>query len=372
MATAAAPVAEERRTRLARLREVMGELGLDAAVLSRAAHKRYFAGFILAPDEEQIFAGTLLVTAAEHRILVDSRFTEQAASESADWSIVDVTGIDGKALSGQVAGLGARRIGIEERILRHAEWRELAETVSSAELVPIDDELARMRAHKSSAEVDAIARACAISDACFGHLLDSIRIGMTEREVAGEIEDFFRRRSDGPAFSPIVLVGGRASMPHGRPSEAPIEAGQMVLLDFGCSVEGYRSDMSRTIFIGRPTDEARRAYEAVAAAQGRAIKAVEPGISGRLLDAEARGVIIAAGFDPYRHGLGHGIGLEVHEAPSVRQGREDPVEAGMVFTIEPGVYLPGRMGIRIEDVVHLGSGGPELLTTARRDLVIVE
>jgi Xaa-Pro aminopeptidase len=236
----------------------------------------------------------------------------------------------------------------------------------------MDDELAPLRLRKAPDEVEAIGRACALTDACLAHLVDWIEPGMTELEVAWELDAFFRTNgAEGLAFGAIVLAGARASMPHGVPSGLRVEAGNVLLIDFGCAIDGYRSDMTRTLFVGEVPDRVRRAHDAVREAQQAAFDALAVGVNGQEVDAIAREVIADAGFEPYGHGLGHGIGLETHEAPSLRQSRAYTLEAGMVFSVEPGIYLPGETGIRIEDIVVLEEGGPRLLTNSPREPVVI-
>ncbi len=191
---------------------------------------------------------------------------------------------------------------------------------------------------------------------------------MTESDVAWELEGFFRANgAEGLAFDTIVLAGPRAAMPHGRPSSATVEPGNVLLLDFGCIVDGYRSDMTRTLFVGSVPDEVRRYHDAVREAQALAIEALAVGVNGRDIDAIARERIGREGVEPYGHGLGHGIGLETHEPPGLRRTLDATLEAGMVFSVEPGIYLPGVTGIRIEDIVALEEAGPRLLTSSPRE-----
>ena len=236
----------------------------------------------------------------------------------------------------------------------------------------MDEEIAQLRLRKAPDEVDAIGRACALTDACLAHLVEWIRPGMTELEVAWELEAYFRTHgAEGQAFGSIVLAGARASMPHGVPSEARVESGNVLLIDFGCAIDGYRSDMTRTLFVGEVPGRIGRAHDAVREAQQAAFDALEIGVNGQEVDAVARNVIADAGFEPYGHGLGHGIGLETHEAPSLRQSRPYTLEAGMVFSVEPGIYLPGETGIRIEDIVVLEESGPRLLTNSPREAQVI-
>jgi Xaa-Pro aminopeptidase len=360
--------------RLARLRALLDERSLDGVLLSRNANKRYYAGFRLGDAEGPTsgWAGTLLVTRDAALIFADSRYTEQASIEAPDWQLVPTAGpmhadLPPLLLEHEIAALG-----MEAAVVSHADWAALAEAAPGVELHAIDDELVPLRILKTAQEVEAIGRACALGDACFAHLVEWIRPGMTEREVAWELESFVRANgAEGLAFDTIALAGPRAAMPHGRPSDAPVEPGNVLLLDFGCIVDGYRSDMSRTVFVGDVPDQIRRYHDAVREAQQAAIDALRPGVDGYDIDAIARQRVAAAGVEPYGHGLGHGIGLETHEPPSLRRAVHGILEPGMVFSVEPGIYLPGVTGIRIEDIVVLEESGPRLLTNAPREPLVV-
>lgn len=370
MTSAASPTAD----RLAAVRGVIAELGLDAALLSRTAHKRYFSGFRLSDAEGPTsgYAGTLLVTRDRQRLLADSRYTEQASIEAPDWELVATTGTLDEEIPRLLLEDGIERLGLEAGSVTHADWTALAAAAPGTELHDIDAELAPIRLHKTPDEIDAIGRACALTDACFDHLVAWIRPGMTERAVAWELEGWFRANgAEGLAFDTIVLAGARAAMPHGRPSDAVVEAGNVLLIDFGCAVDGYRSDMTRTLLVGEVPREIRRLHDAVREAQAASIAAIEPGVNGQALDAIARERIEREGVPSYGHGLGHGIGLETHEAPRLRKSEASTLEPGMVFSVEPGIYLPGVTGIRIEDIVALEASGPRLLTTSPREPIVI-
>ena len=325
--------------RVARLRGLVDQRGLDAMLISSTANKRYFSGLRMLADEEATWPGTLLITRDTRVIFADSRYTEQAEHEAPGWEVILTTG-----------GIGQDLPPILER-----------------------DEIVPLRLVKTDEEIDAIGRACVLTDACFAHLVDFVRPGMTEREVAWELELWFRANgAESLAFRPLVLAGPRAAMPHGQPSDAIVERGNVLLIDFGCAVDGYRSDMTRTLFIGDVPEHVRRAHDAVRAAQAAAMEALAVGVNGQEVDALARRVIIDAGFEPFGHGLGHGIGLEVHEQPSLRKTRPYTLEAGMVFSVEPGIYQPGVTGVRIEDIVVLTEPGPRLLTNAPREPLVIE
>ena len=358
--------------RLAALRALLDEHALDAVLISRSANKRYFSGLRLGADEEANWPGTLFVTRDLRLVLADSRYTEQAEREAAGWEVVLTTGPIQQDLPPILARHEIGALGMEAAVVTHADWAALAEAAPGVELHAIDDELAPLRLIKSAEEIDAIGRACALTDACFAHLVEFVRPGMTEREVAWDLESWFRANgAGGLAFAPIVLAGARAAMPHGQPSEAAVEPGNVLLIDFGCAVDGYRSDVTRTVFVGDVPDEIRRAHDAVREAQQAAVDALAVGVNGQDVDAIARGRIEQAGFPAYLHGLGHGIGLETHEPPSLRASRPYTLEAGMVFSVEPGIYRPGVTGIRIEDIVVLEESGPRFLTMSPREPVVI-
>jgi Xaa-Pro aminopeptidase len=359
-------------SRVGQLRGLLDEHALDGMLISRIANKRYFSGLRLMEEEEATWPGTLLVTRDAKLILADSRYTEQAERETPGWEVILTTGGIGQDLPPVLERHEVVSLGMEAEVVTHADWTSLAAAAPGVELHAMDDELVPMRLIKTDDEIAAIGRSCALADDGFAHLLEFVKPGMTELEIAWELEAFFRANgADGLAFPTIVLAGPRAAMPHGQPSDATIERGNVLLIDFGCKVDGYRSDTTRTVFVGEVPEGVRRAHDAVLAAQSAAIEAIAVGVNGQDVDAVARRVIEVAGFEPYGHGLGHGIGLEVHEPPSLRKTRPYTLEAGMVFSVEPGIYQPGVTGIRIEDIVVLEESGPRLLTNAPREPIVI-
>jgi len=356
--------------RLARARGILASAGTDGLLISSPATKRWLSGFVLEQGEEHHsgWSGTLLVTEAAALVMVDARYLEQAGEQCGGWDVRLTNGRIGPEVARLAAEVGARRLAAEAQAMPHADWA--AVEADGLELLPADDVLCQLRVIKDADEVAAISRAGVLTEACFAHLLEWLRPGVTERQVAWEIERWFRTNgAEALAFGPLVLAGPRGSMPHGHAEEVEVANGQPLLIDFGCQVDGYRSDMTRTVSFGEPSPLFRERYDAVRGAQQAAFAAARPGMAGSDLDQVARDFLAAAGLGPaFSHGLGHGIGLDPHEAPMLLDWHE-PLEAGMVFTLEPGVYFAGEMGIRIEDDVHLTDRGAVRLTNATRELL---
>ena len=359
-------------SRLERARTILDESGMDGLLVSSPATKRWLAGFVLEQGEEHHsgWSGTLLLKSDAAVVMVDARYLEQAGEQCRGWDVRLTNGRIGPGVGSLAAELGASRLAAEAEAMPHADWTEVE--AAGLELVPLDDALRQLRVVKDPDEVAAIRRAGALTERCFEHLLEWLRPGQTERAVAWEIETWFRTNgAEALAFGPLVLAGARGSMPHGHAENVQITQGQPLLIDFGCQVDGYRSDMTRTVSFGEPSASFRERYDAVRAAQQAAFEAARPGMAGSELDGVARGVLAAAGLGAaFSHGLGHGIGLDTHEAPMLLDWH-DPLAAGMVFTLEPGVYFAGEMGIRIEDDVHLTDAGAVRLTDAPRELLVL-
>ncbi|HLO36753.1 MAG TPA: Xaa-Pro peptidase family protein, partial [Candidatus Deferrimicrobium sp.] len=279
--------------------------------------------------------------------------------------------------------IGARRVGVEAAVLPYAIWQRLAAAAPDVELVPVEGWLEADRAVKEPAELERVAVACAVADRALATLLPRIQSGETERHLAFELEWLIRTGgAEAVAFEPACLVGGNAALPHGAPSDAEVRAGAVVLFDFGAQVEGYRSDMTRTLFVGEPAARDLAVYELVARAQAAAIAELEATVSGELrlpsgrdLDGVARRLIADDGrWPPFGHGLGHGIGLQTHERPSLAATAPDsPLPSPTVFSVEPGIYLEGETGVRIEDLVLLdaGDGRVERLTRFPGDVLVL-
>ena len=374
-----------RPARLERLRERFADHGVEAYFGTRRENSRYLTGFVLADGEEKVagHSGQFFVGRDEVIVLADSRYEIQAAAEAPGARVADA----GYDLPGSwaelVASLGARRVAVEAGFVSHALWRRLEAAAPEVELVPVEGWVEGDRATKEPSELERVAAACAVADRALAALLPIIVPGASERSLALELEWLMLRNgAETIAFDPTCLVGPNAAMPHGSPSEAVVERGKVVLFDFGAQVDGYRSDMTRTLFCGEPGERDLAVYELVAAAQSGALQQLTASLgaeielpSGRDLDAIARGVIDGDGRWPaYRHGLGHGIGLATHEGPSLsRSALEVPMPSPTVFSVEPGIYLAGETGVRIEDLVQLdaGAGTLEFLTRFPREVMVV-
>jgi Xaa-Pro aminopeptidase len=316
-------------------------------------------------------------------VLADSRYTIQARREAPGARIEEVTYDLPARWAALVAELGARRVAVPAGDVPHALWEALAAAAPGVELVPAGAWVDEDRAIKEPAEVERIAAAAAVADRALAALLPDIRVSVTEAALAWRLEVLMREAgAEALAFDVAALAGPQAALPHGAPGPRRIRAGQVVLFDFGAQVAGYRSDMTRTLFVGEPRPRDAALYDLVARAQAATIELLEGAVaaggvlpSGRAADAAARGVIEAAGHGAdFGHGTGHGIGLATHERPSLsRAAADEPLPTPTVFSVEPGVYLAGRTGVRIEDLVLLdaAAGRVERLTRFPREVLVL-
>ncbi|HLT58086.1 MAG: Xaa-Pro peptidase family protein [Limnochordales bacterium] len=350
-------------TRLERLRARFAEAGIDALLVTGAANRRYLSGFTGS-------AGTLLITRDKALLLTDFRYVEQAGRQAPDFQIVHYDDPI-QAIGEQAAKVPGRRIGFEAEHVTVAQMEKLRQA-ADVEWVATQRLVEEVRGSKEPGELALIEAAVALADRCFEHILPQLKPGVTEREIAWRMEVFMREQgAEGLAFPSIVASGPNGAMPHARPTDKPLAAGEFVTLDFGCIWQGYCSDITRTVFLGEPTAQHRELYDLVLRAQEAGIAAVRPGRTGREVDAAAREVIAQAGYgDRFGHGLGHGLGLEVHEEiPRLSTRSETVLAPGMVTSVEPGVYLPGWGGIRIEDLVVVTEDGCRVLTKSPKQLL---
>jgi len=372
-----------RPDRLARLRARMAAEGVDAWFGFRPEHMRWLTGFTLGPGEKPSagHSGEFLVGQDGVTVVVDSRYAIQARRESPDAVIEDIGYDLPGAWTRLMGAMGVKRVGMEAEAIPQAMWARLAEATPGVELVPADGWVETMRAVKTPDEVERIAAACAVADRALAALLPEIRPGVTEHDLALRLEWLIRTGgAECLAFDVACLAGPEAALPHGSPGQRPVLDRSVLLFDFGAQVEGYRSDMTRTLFVGEPTERDLGVYETVAASQQAAIDVLAAAVraggalpDGRSIDAVARAAIERDGrWSAYGHGLGHGIGLATHEKPSLSQSApETSLPSPTVFSVEPGIYLEGQTGVRIEDLVHLdaSAGVCDLLTLFPRDVI---
>jgi Xaa-Pro aminopeptidase len=356
--------------RLGRLREQFDDAGIDALLVTKLANVRYLTGFTGS-------AALLLVTGAGARFVTDGRYSQRSREELAASGVNGVEIEIGLTAAAQRAALVAavppgRRLGLEAHDVTWAAQREYAGAFEGVELVAAEPLVEALRRVKDAGEIDRIRRACAIADDAFQALLPRLAEGITEREFAIALEFGMRERgASGNSFDPIIASGPNGSKPHAIPSDRVIGRNELVVCDFGCIVDGYCSDMTRTVSVGDPGPEARHLYDVVLESQqaGRALVAASVECSA--VDRASRAVIADAGWaDAFSHGTGHGVGLEIHEAPRVASTASDTLLVGDVVTVEPGVYLPGVGGVRIEDTVVVGAHGAEALTLTSKELVL--
>lgn len=350
--------------RVDKVREQMAASGLGAFLTLSASNRRYLTGFTGS-------AGAALVLPARAVLLVDFRYTQQAQAQAPGWEVREVDAFP-DAIAQVLQEAGVSRAGFEAAHVTYAVWESLQEKAGSVQWVPTKDVVESVRAIKDPQELDAIRRAVALGDRAFSYLLEKMRPGVSEQALAVELEGFLRREgAEGLAFPSIVASGPNGALPHARPGPRELQPGDLVVLDFGCVVDGYCSDMTRTVCLGEPDQRQRELYQLVLEAQKAGVAAIRPGVSGKEVDGAARRIIEEAGYGPYfGHGLGHGVGLEVHEAlPRLNRKAEVALAPGMVTSVEPGIYLPGWGGIRIEDLVVVTPEGAEILTQSPKELI---
>ncbi|MGH2830948.1 MAG: M24 family metallopeptidase [Actinomycetota bacterium] len=343
-------------------RKSVAEAGADALLVTKLVNVRYLTGF--SGSNGQLLLGD------EDVFFTDSRYQEQSSHQVPDCrrEIFDARS-SWERIAENLTGI--TRLAIEAHHMTVSAAGKLRAAIGDATIVETENMVEGLRSVKDAGEIERIRRACAIGDEAFAEMLGRLREGMTELDCAAELEEAMRRAgSEGLSFPTIAAFGEQAAEPHHEPTERALRAGDMVKLDFGATFEGYHSDMTRTIAFGKPSDEMRAIYDAVRAGQQAGVEAVRAGARTGDVDEASRAPLRAAGCE-YGHATGHGCGLEVHEAPTVRNGGEDILAAGMTVTVEPGVYVPGLGGVRIEDLLAVTDDGFEILTASPKELITV-
>lgn len=348
-------------------RSLLGE-EVDGLLLTSRYSRYYGAQFDIAE-------GVAIVTAKGCRYFTDSRYIESAQNGIRGFEVLMVdAGRDYcRVLNEAISDFGVTKLGYEEGYLTVAEFLTYEQKLN-AKLVPFNGPINGFRAVKEPWEIELMRKAQDITDTAFSQILGVIREGMTEKELCAElIYLLLKNGADGLSFDPIVVSGPNTSMPHGVPGERKLQAGDFITMDFGVLYKGYCSDMTRTVALGYATDEMKKVYDTVLQAQLAGIAATKAGVTGQQIDGAARKVIADAGYgDCFGHGYGHSLGLEIHEAPNCNMRNDQPMAAGMVSSAEPGIYLPGKFGVRIEDVVIFTADGCEDITHSPKNLIVIE
>ncbi len=351
--------------RLARLRSQLAQNSIDAVIISQAENRRYLSGFTGS-------AGFLIISQGKAFQATDFRYIEQTQAQAPDFEIVSIKGDFAEWLPRLLSDSDARKLGFEARDVSFSTYRDLTKAVSETKqettLVPTDNLVESLRAVKDEEELRHLEKAAALADAALSEVLPGVQPGISEKELAWRIESFLRRNGSEPMpFELIVASGPNSALPHARPTDKVIAAGEPVVIDIGAKVNGYCSDITRTICLGAEDTTFRRIYDIVLGAQLTAMATLQVGMSGEQADRLARAVIEQANYgDAFGHGLGHGIGLAPHEMPRLGARSTDALNDGMVFTVEPGIYLSGWGGVRIEDTVVLENGRVRTLTRAKK------
>lgn len=347
--------------RLEKIRDFIREKGVDAFFVQSLKNLSYFSGFTGSN-------GYLLITSTKAVLVTDQRYSEQARQEAPGWEVI-VHGLDPfTTLAEAIGQLGAATISYESKEITDFQITALREGNRSVEWVPFVDVCIGLRSVKEESEVACIQTSLKIAEDALEKLLPSIRPGVSEREIAIELEILMRRLgSEAPAFDTIVASGTHSALPHAKPTDRAIQENDLIVIDFGATWKGYRSDITRTIIVGELEPPLQKIFDCVHRALEEAVAGIKPGSTCHEVDKLARDVFLAADLEAYSlRGLGHGVGLDIHEFPRVVMNNPARIEPGMLFTVEPGVYVPNVGGVRIEDMVVVTADGCRVLTRSPR------
>jgi Xaa-Pro aminopeptidase len=362
------PHGDSRARRLRMLRTAMNAKGLDTFLVSQPENRRYLSGFTGS-------AGWLLISEKSAILATDFRYVEQARGQSPDFEIIRTKRELRDWFTDLISGLGCHRLGFEADFVSYEGYQKLSEAINGGqigvELVAGTGIVEHLRSIKEPEELALIAKAAELVDTAFEQVLAVVRPGMTEKALAWELEKSLRQQgSEEMPFEIIVASGPNSALPHARPTEKAISSGEPVLIDMGAKINGYCSDFTRTFFLGKADKALRDAYDIVLKAQLGAVEGIRSGMDCAQADRLARSIIEQAGYgDVFGHGLGHGVGLAMHELPVVGPNSADKLVDGMAFTVEPGIYLVGQGGVRIEDTVVLENGKTRVLTKASKNIL---
>ena len=349
--------------RIQGLRNKMAGLNIQGMIIVNPINVKYLTGL----DAE----GTLLITRKENVYLTDSRYIEYVSNTITPFDEIVVDNIKNISKDDyENFFLFCENVGFEENFVTYAAYKKYMHTYKINNFVEAECLLDKLRMIKDSREIENLKKACQITDQCFEFLLKYIKLGMTEKQIAKRIENYYNENAEGISFTPIVASGENSSKPHAIPTDRQIQENDIITIDMGCKINGYCSDMTRTIFIGTPTEDQKRIYDLVLKNQEISLKEMKDGASIKDITK-----IVTSDFGLYDynlvHSLGHGVGLEIHEHPFIREASDNVLKEHMVVTDEPGIYIAGNFGIRIEDTVLITKVGPEILTKSEKNYVII-
>ena len=352
------------KQRIKKLRDKLKEEEIDALLVNNPKNRQYLTGFTGT-------AGMVLISSTSAKLITDFRYTEQAAEETENYKIIEQGDDKLDRLNQLLEAEKIEKLGFEAQSISYQQYLEYQEKLE-VELTATTAIVSTLRQIKDDQEIRKISQAVEITDYAFEQIQEQLEVNAEEREISLELE--FLQKKQGAtknAFDFIVASGPRGAMPHGVASEKKIEVGDLVTMDFGCVYQGYHSDMTRTVVVGaEPTEKQKKIYDLVLEAQQAAIEAIKPGKTGQEIDKIARDIITEAGYGAnFGHGLGHSLGLEIHENPRLSRKDETVLKAGMVVTVEPGIYIPEWGGVRIEDIVVVTEDGCEILTNSTKELL---
>jgi len=350
--------------RVNKLREAMALQGVSAMFVASDINRRYLTGFTGS-------AGYVLITENESYLLTDFRYMTQAPEQAKDFKVVEHAP---KVMETVKELLGSSaKLGFEQEHVTFATYQSYKEALAGVELVPVSGLVEGLRIFKDEGELAIMREAAVLADRTFSHILTKIRPGVTERELDLQMEMFMRENgATSSSFDTIVASGERSALPHGVASSRVLQGNEFITFDFGALLNGYCSDVTRTVVLGEASDRHREVYGIVLEAQLNALDKIRPGMTGREADALTRDIISSYGYgDNYGHSTGHGLGMEVHESPRLSKLSDDILKPGMVVTVEPGIYIPGFGGVRIEDDIVITETGIEIITSSTKELTLL-
>jgi Xaa-Pro aminopeptidase len=352
--------------RLEKLKQAIKDMGMDAVWITKRENYIYYSGF----------NGTschVCITPHHQFLFTDSRYVEQAEAQAEGFVVIDYGRNFLEVFREKLMELGIKTLGFENEAVSYAKYMEFVSGMQGIEWKGLDHTLANLRIIKDEAEIAIIRKAVALADKAFSHGLSYIKEGVSERDIAAEIEYFLKKNgATGTSFETIVASGHRSALPHGVASDKKIQNGDAIVIDFGALYQDYCSDMTRTVFLGKPQPELSTIYQLVKNAQEIAANGICEGMTTKEADALARDVIHDGGYGPYfTHGLGHGVGIEIHEGPTLSYKFDNPLKSHMVVTVEPGVYVKGMGGVRIEDMIVIGVERSEILTQSSKEWIVL-